>query len=172
MRAFVGIRVEPRPKILEVLEKLSRLEGVKSVGPENLHINLKFLGQVSDRELEKIKTALLGIRGFGGFTAPLKEVRAFPNNLKIHTIWIGAPSDKLISLAKLIDSELNKLGFGMEREYVPHLTLARVKKKVPEAGSLLGDYDFGTIDINEVELIESELGEQGPKYRTLMKVEL
>ncbi len=172
MRVFVAVRVNPRAKITELLKKLSGFDGVKAVEPENLHINLKFLGEVSDSEVEKIKDVIKVVRGFGYFTLQLKEVKAFPSNSRINVLWIGAHSDKLVRLMELIDTELNKLGFGREREYKPHVTLARVKKKIPEIGSFLGAYDFGTLDVKEIELIKSELGKDGPRYETIAKVEL
>lgn len=172
MRYFVAIRVDARPKIVDILTKLSKFEGVKAVEPENLHINLKFLGEVSDRELEKIKESLGAVRGFGSFTTQLSGVRAFPNNSKINVLWIGAHSDKLVGLMELIDLELNKLGFEREREYKPHVTLARVHRKISEIGAFLGAYDFGELEIRHIELIKSELGGNGPKYKTMVKVEL
>lgn len=172
MRVFIGIKVPVNEKIRRVLEELSKFKGLKIVEPENLHLNLKFLGEVEEKNIEDIKKVLEELKGFESFEVSLKGVGAFPNQDFIRVVWIGAKSDKLIKLAKLIDSELQSLGFTPEKDYVGHLTLARVKRKIPEVKALLSDEDFGTLKVEKVELIKSELKRSGPVYSIIYTVGL
>lgn len=174
MRVFIGIKIPPNDKILKVLESLKKFGGMKHVEPENIHICLKFLGEVDEEKIEDVKKVLDGLSGFGSFKIKLKSIGAFPSQNFIRVIWIGATSDKLISLAKLIDSELGMHGFRKEtREFTPHITLARVKKKpVEDIKQIFSDEEFGDFEAKEVELIQSMLKPTGPEYVTLHKVAL
>lgn len=172
MRVFIAVRVPLNEKIKRVLEELSKFKGIKTVKPQNLHINLKFLGEVEEDKIKEIKKILEELKGFGNFEVSLKSIDAFPNQNFVRVIWIGAKSDKLIRLAKLIDSELQNLGFIPGNKYTPHLTLARVKKKISKIKKIFSDEDFGKLKVEKVELIKSELKKSGPQYLTLHLVEL
>ena len=172
MRVFIGIKIPENNKILRVLESLKKFQEMKHVEPENIHICLKFLGEVDEERIADVKKVLDSLNGFGSFEIKLKSVGAFPNQNFIKVIWIGGVSDKLISLAKLIDSELGNLGFRKEtRKFVPHITLARVKKKPSEEiKQIFSDEEFGGFEAKEVELIQSMLKPTGPEYITIHKV--
>lgn len=174
MRVFIGIKIPPNDKILKVLESLKKFQGMKHVEPENVHICLKFLGEIDEERIIDVKKVLDSLNGFGSFEIKLKSVGAFPNQNFIKVIWIGAVSDKLISLAKLIDSELERFGFRKEtRKFVPHITLARVKKKpLDDIKQIFSDEEFGSFEAKEVELIQSMLKPTGPEYTIIHKVSL
>ena len=171
MRLFVAIEVEPNEKIRKTLLETKNL-GLRSVAEENLHINLKFLGEIEEGKIDEIKKALDSAQGFGNFEIELKGIGAFPNSNFIRVVWIGVTSDKLRALAKLIDGELSKVGFNKEKSYTPHVTLARVTKRVEGVKTLLCEEYFGKQVVKEVHLIKSELSPKGPKYEKIYSVRL
>jgi 2'-5' RNA ligase len=171
MRLFVGIRIEPNEKIRKALAEAKKL-GLRIVAEDNLHINLKFLGEVDEGQTEGIKNALDSAQGFGSFEVELKDIGAFPNASFIRVVWIGVKSDKVVALAKLIDGELARVGFNKETSYTPHVTLARVPRKVPGIDSLLSEENFGMQKVEEVHLMKSELSPKGPKYDKVYSVRL
>jgi len=171
MRLFVAIEIEPNDEIREILLKAKKL-GLRTVSENNLHINLKFLGEVDDSQIEGIKKALDSAAGFGKFDIELSGIGAFPGSGLIRVVWIGVKSDKVKALASLIDGELERLGFNKEKSYTPHITLARVPKRVNGLKELLGERDFGRQEIKDIHLIKSILMSEGPRYDKIHTVSL
>ncbi len=171
MRLFAAIGVEPNDRIRKMLSEAKGL-GLRTVAEDNLHINLKFLGEVDEGQIEGIKKALDTAAGFGGFDIGLSGMGAFPNPDFIRVIWIGVKSDKVSALADLIDCELERLGFNKEKSYTPHITLARVPKRVEGLKELLGERDFGRQEVKEIHLIRSTLAPEGPRYNRVHTVRL
>jgi len=171
MRLFAAVGIEPNEKIRKVLAEAKKL-GLRMVAEDNLHINLKFLGEVDESRMGGIKNALDSAKGFGSFGVELTGIGAFPNASFIRVVWIGVKSDKVVALAKLIDGELVRVGFNKETSYTPHVTLARVPRKVPGIVSLLSEENFGMQKVEEVHLMKSELSPEGPKYDKIYSVRL
>ncbi len=176
MRLFAGIRVPENDALRNVLNELQRHGELKCVEPGNLHINLKFLGEVDEQRVAGINAALDALSGFGGFEVSLRGIGAFPNNNFVRVLWAGAESERLVSLAKLADAELAGLGFKRGADYKAHVTLARVREKPGEwIKSVLSDNagrDFGTLSASEVLLIKSVLTGKGPQYEDIHRVKL
>ena len=171
MRLFAAIEIEPNEKIRKMLSEAKKL-GLRTVAENNLHINLKFLGEVDEGQTEGIKKALDSANGFGGFEIELTGIGAFPNADFIRVVWIGVKSDRVSALASLIDCELERLGFNKEKSYTPHITLARVPERVNGLKELLGERDFGRQEVKEIHLIKSALTPEGPRYDKIHTVKL
>lgn len=168
---FAAIEIEPNDRIRKILSEAGEL-GLRTVAEDNLHINLKFLGEVGEGQVEGIKKALDSAKGFGGFEIELAGVGAFPNADFIRVVWIGVKSDKVSALADLIDCELERLGFNKEKSYTPHITLARVPKRVEGLKELLGERDFGRQEVRKIHLMKSTLAPEGPRYDRVHTVRL
>jgi 2'-5' RNA ligase len=169
MRLFVAVQV---PK--ELREKIAGLgreiegDGIIPVKQQNMHITLKFIGEVQEKQLEDIKERLSKIK-FGGFRCAIKGVGVFPSENYIRVVWAGIESGgALESLAKEVISGLK--GHGDDDRFTAHLTIARVKKKT-DLGEFLEKHkeeDFGSFEVTHFELIESRLGgPKGPEYHTV-----
>src|SRR4051812_44732402 len=128
MRLFVALDIDQaiRERLAAYLAGLKKLvPSVKWVPPESLHVTLKFIGEFPEPRLDEVKRALATVGGqpfqltFGnvGFFAP-RSPRIF---------WAGIEAGyELKALAAAIDSALTPLGIPKEeRDYTPHLTLAR-----------------------------------------------
>ena len=158
-------------EIRQVLRQLQK-EYAKTVEEKNLHINLKFFGELSESDVERIKKVMDSVKA-EKFSAQLKCISAFPNKEYIRVLWIGVESPELEKIKEELDLKLEEKGFNKERDYIPHVTLARIKKK-PDPGikDIFTDKDFGMIDITEISLMSSTLAPEGPEYSVIHSVKL
>ena len=172
MRLFVAVDIseELREKIHPVLKAVSEISGVKAVERENLHITLKFLGEVSEARVVAISEALKKVE-FEPFEIYLKGFGFFPNERYARVAWIGVKEgeDRLKELADKVNAALKKVGFKSE-SFTAHVTVARVKKpegrKIVEVLSKLDD-DFGRMEVKDFRLKKSTLTSKGPIYEDI-----
>jgi 2'-5' RNA ligase len=179
MRCFIAIDMHT-PEVLECLEELSRLKAsLRIVAPENLHLTLRFLGEVGENLTRSIAAAMQeAFREFEPFEASLKGVGVFPSVRNMRVLWIGVERnrERLIEMQRSLEGELQKLGFQRDRRFHPHLTVARVKRR-GDAGlrdfvARHGNTDYGSVEVGEVQLKRSVLTPRGPVYTTLATCEL
>ena len=174
MRAFVAIFPPPelQAAVTGALETVQRLDDkVRWVRPENIHLTLKFLGNVQEETLGNLGAALEETcAGHKAFDIGLVRLGAFPSARRARILWIGvdAGSDQLRALAADLESALIPLGFEREkRAFTPHLTLGRVRSRPVNFDGLpttIGDLRFR---VWHIELIESTLSREGATYRTI-----
>ncbi len=148
-----------------------RIEGgVRWVRQENIHLTLKFLGEVSDETARGIPAAL------GKVTArhaPLElapsRFGGFPSKRKARVIWAGSKGDvhPLRDLAEDIEASLEILGFEREaRPFSPHFTLGRAKKR-PVKMEIESEPNIPAFEAKEMLLIKSETKKEGAIYTPL-----
>ncbi len=172
MRIFVAVFPPPevREKVLASARRLPSGDRVRWIRPENVHLTLKFLGDVEDEIMDYLCAALGEVcERHTPFDTRLEELGAFPSARRARILWvgIGAGSDRLRSLAADLDAALAPLGFEPEkRPYTPHLTLGRTRGR---PASFDPSYDVGSFGfrVRHVELTESTLTDKGAVYRTL-----
>jgi 2'-5' RNA ligase len=147
---------------------------IKSVESENLHITLKFLGEIMQHKLDEAIKIVNNIY-FTPFKAKIEEVGVFPNLRRPATIWAGVTegvSDVTIIFDEL-DLKLSKIGFERERRrFHPHLTICRIRSGTNRAQLIdellmVKDQVFGEIEVDKVVLKKSVLTPSGPIYTTL-----
>lgn len=171
-RLFVGIPLSEvlKSNFISLLEKLS-IPGVSPVSVQNLHLTVKFLGEVGDSRLEEIfKKLERVVKHHSPFSLELKNVGVFPNEKEVHTVWVGVDSNEMVSLMKETDQELDDIRHNEYKEEIPHLTLARVKVQNENLLKLLSYYQnlsFGIQDVTKICLFESKLTPNGPIYGLL-----
>ena len=172
MRAFVAVfpPLELRKQALVSARRLPSDDRVRWSRPENVHLTLKFLGNVQEEALNGLRAALGEVcAGHAPFDAVLEGVGAFPSERRARILWAGVNvgSARLRSLAADIDTALVPLGFEREkRTYVPHLTLGRVRGRPASFDPPAGVEDLG-FRVRHVELMESTLTTKGAIYRTV-----
>jgi len=131
MRCFVSIQLPENVK-KEILNEIEKLEKSgtcfgKFMNKDSLNISLKFLGELSEEEIEKTKQALREI-DFQRFTIETGDLEFLPNEEHVKIIWLKLNSETLEELKKQIDEVLFKYGFNRdEKEFIPHITLAKIK---------------------------------------------
>ncbi len=179
MRTFIAIEIPQniKEKIYEAFEKERKKEkGVKWVEKENLHITLKFLGEIDEgkvKEIEKILEEEIPLK-FKSFEAKLEELDGFPNFKNPRVLWIGvSPKEKIKEIFEFIEERIEEEKMGIEkevREFHPHITIARIKVK--------GKFSFErkkfdeNFKINRIALFKSDLRPEGPIYTLLKEVKL
>ncbi|MFH1821519.1 MAG: RNA 2',3'-cyclic phosphodiesterase [Methanobacteriota archaeon] len=182
-RAFVAIDIdeEVRNRIVAAQEQLGATGAdLKLVEPPNIHVTMKFLGDVPDKKLGEITEALTrGATGTDKFDIGVKGIGVFPNLNYIRVIWAGVDEgkDELVELQRKIEGELEKAGFRREGSFVPHLTIARVrtarqKDKLASFVNEMSSAEFGVTRSLAVELKQSTLTPKGPIYSTLANIKL
>ena len=178
MRLFIGIFLpeEILDYLYEVENKLKKNLPAKInwVSKKNLHLSIKFFGEISKDNLGLIKEKLNRIK-FKSFKVKLDQIGVFPNENYVRVIWIGLkPAGKMIELQQKIDSELLDL-FPKDQRFSAHLTLARVKfikDKDEFKKNLKLETNEKEFEINEFCLVKSELSKNGPRYEILEKFKL
>jgi 2'-5' RNA ligase len=184
MRTFiaVGISSEAREKIAQIQVELRKGDtDVKWVEPKNLHITLKFLGEVSEDKLSGvIEKTKLAASGISNFRVHLSGLGTFPNLRSPRVVWVGVSEGKteLKNLSERIEENLSYLGFAKEkREFSAHLTIGRVrsprgKGKLAKKIEDLERCDVGEFSVDKVLVMESQLSSKGPTYRIIEEVNL
>ena len=173
MRLFVAVELNEKVigNIISIQDRLSSKDfDLKLVEPENLHLTLKFLGEVENRS-EQIEKLVSGcVKDFPEFTLSFHGIGYFGSQERMKVIWAGVKegNEEYIKLAKKLDSCLSFIR-EEEHEPSPHLTIARVKsgRNVHELARevrSLADVKLGESRVKEVKLKQSVLTPQGPIY--------
>jgi 2'-5' RNA ligase len=188
IRSFIAIELPQELKLAlaRLQEKLKSAGNapVKWVDPGNIHVTLKFLGDVSAEITGKITSALEeAVRGTRPFNIEVSGIGVFPNMRRVQIVWVGLAGEleKLGQLQQRIETGLIPLGFKAEsRSFTPHLTLARVRDYAgpderQKLGQLIAGMSFDTkykIDVNAIHLMRSQLTREGPIYSRISTVAL
>ncbi len=177
VRLFVAVDVDDkiRDKICQMEGILKKYRGLKTVEKRNIHFTLKFLGEVPGSRINAIKRGLSEI-AMQPFGVHIKGIGFFPNQNRIRVVWIGIGegSAEMGRLAMAIDDRMKSLGFRKEKEFVPHATVARIKKITPEERDRLlkelkgFEDDFGWMQVRDFRLKKSTLTQKGPVYEDLV----
>jgi len=172
MRLFVAVHVPDALKEkLAALGKEIEQDGIRFVKPGNMHLTLKFIGEVDEGEAPEIEEKLRAI-SFAPISCSLKGIGVFPNENYIRVVWAGCESGgKLEALAKDVMDALH--GYGDSRPFSAHLTIARVKRKLGLKDFLQKHKDdvFGDFEAKEFHLIKSVLKPGGPEYSAVARFE-
>ncbi len=180
LRLFVAL-----PLMAEVIANLARLqkelrplaEGASWTAPEKIHLTLRFLGDVDVARLDDLQERL---RTTCASQSSLNLRAAGVGHFNGRVLWVGVRGEleRLQSLADAAASACESIGaHEEERDFHPHLTLARIKRPLRDAEmnralSRRADADFGSWHAERVELIRSELASDGTRYTRLAEFSL
>lgn len=179
IRAFVAIELPTNIK--EELAKIQaalKVPGVMArwVDPNSIHLTLKFLGGIRQEQLSPIKEALSAAAGYSApFSISLARPGVFPSLARPRVLWVGVEdrSGALQGLQRHIEEGLKGLGFEPEeREYSPHLTLARInevrgKGDLQRAVNSIVMSAMEPMPVNHFNLMQSDLKPSGAVYTVL-----
>lgn len=168
-RLFVAIDLPDSLKA-EISELIAYgMPGVAWVDSKQLHLSLRFIGEVDEQVLDQLITCLLKIHQ-QPFILKLKGVGTFPQGKSPRVIWAGVEkNDLLVQLHHKIEHQINSIGIkGEHRKFHPHVTMGRVKSnKIKRMGDYLAHYDLFRSEPFHVEyfsLFSSLLTPSGAKY--------
>ena len=183
-RVFIAVPLSDEIKkgLGEVIVNLRETGAdIKCVRPENVHLTLKFLGQVEEMKLTNIKKSMgNALQNITTFDIILSGVGAFPGKNSPRVVWVGvkAGGEQLCEIHDRIEEDLAAAGFEKEtRKYHSHLTLARVKsarnrKALISWLELNENLNAGSMRASEIVLMESRLKREGAEYLPLEVVTL
>ena len=182
-RTFIAIKINPKAKLLEAYTKLRnelKNEKIKWVDGDNFHVTLFFLGETSEEQISIVKGMLDKlITSHEAFEMNLQGLGVFKNIHKPRVLWAGIRNyEPLKEIKESLDHEMKDLGFTPDnREFKPHLTLARIKwiedkNKLEHLILEHQDEDFQKTAIEQVIFYESTLKQTGPVYTPIGKFPL
>lgn len=181
IRSFIAIDIEDPATIAAITRLEASLQAtganLKLVDPRNIHLTLRFLGNVASPRLAEIQERLDDIV-FNPFQATVKGVGVFPSQRRVNVVWIAFETGHLeiIDLYQQVNTRLVECGFQPERRrFSPHITIARVRSgrnRVQLVEAIVADQatTFGTFQVDALKLKKSVLTPQGPIYTTLHTV--
>lgn len=176
MRLFTAIDLPQEALLrLERLVAALRPEALIKWSPlDNLHITTKFIGEWQESRLEELNEALLEVAPRKSFEIELKDLGWFPNERSPRVLWAGVHGgEPLKTLARETDERLSALGVSRdEREFSPHLTLARIKNPVPlrslrQKVQEMQPAALGIFEVSRFALFRSDPGSNASIYRKL-----
>ena len=173
MRTFVAVfppqRV--REKLFHAARDLPASKDFRLIGPEKLHLTLKFLDNVAEDDLSRVTRALRPLRErHEPFEVSTSGFGAFPSERRIRILWAGVEegSKSLGEVAQTVEDLLEPAGFGREeRPYVPHLTLGRTRGRQAKLEVASVSPPALRFTLSSVDLVESVPGEGGITYSVL-----
>jgi len=176
MRLFIAAELpEEVKKYLFSLQREigSTLAKINWVHKKNLHLTLKFLGDISGSLVEDIKNRISGVE-FKKFVVHTSGIGVFPSESFVRVVWVGLePQGKIVELQQKVDEALLDIFHG-EQKFQAHLTLGRAKfiKKKREFIERIKNLKVRPVkvEISEIKLIESELTKDGPIYKEIFSV--
>lgn len=186
MRTFIAIELPQ-----EIKSALSRLQeelkacgaDVKWVEPENIHLTLKFLGEVDDKKLEKIVGAMDEAAAENtGFQAGISSLGGFPKIDYLRVIWVGIDkgAKETEQIAKGLEEKIAKIGIPKEaRPFSSHITIGRTRSPVNRDKLIQSLKDKADLEdekmdfpVTKIALFKSTLTPKGPLYETLKEISL
>lgn len=168
IRLFTAIELPESVRVRLTLLQ-GGVPGARWSPSENLHLTLRFIGEVDEAQANDIDDMLAAIRA-PAFDLTLKGTGEFGGR-DPHALWIGvAPSEALMRLAAKIESALQRMGLPAEtRKYAPHVTLARLRDapiaKVRDFLSAHASFDSGAFAVRRFALFSSYPSSNGSLYR-------
>jgi 2'-5' RNA ligase len=181
IRSFLAFDMDSE----SVLNRLTDVQGLlvrsgadlKVVEPKNIHITVRFLGNVTPDMVEEVFEGMKRVQ-FVPFDVKVCGVGAFPDVRYPRVVWAGITdgADKLRGIFSQLEPHLRSLGFAPDSKgFSPHLTIARVRsgRNKAELARLISEnaeYEFGTVRAACLRLKRSDLTPKGPIYSTLKEV--
>lgn len=176
VRAFVALELESRLRtaLADLQSQLRpRLGRVRLVRAEGIHLTLRFLGETSPVQIERLRSALAAAAA----ECPATEARAaglstFPERGSPRVLWLGLEvAAPVLDLQTACEQAARTAGFSPEsRPFRAHLTLGRWRDRVPRPE--LPAVDLGTTRLETLSLFQSDLGSDGAVYTPLARFRL
>ena len=178
IRAFIAVTIDTQVvrEISDAMIQLRRaLPEVRWVTPEQIHLTVKFLGDIEPSQVEPIANALeQALKLFPQFTINAKGLGVFPAARHPRVLWVGLEGAELIKLAADVEAALEPIGFLPEaRSFQPHLTIGRWRRLDGPAKNLAQElerwknHDYGASRVQALTFFQSVLKPDGALHQPL-----
>jgi 2'-5' RNA ligase len=184
MRCFIAIELprEIQERLAELQDELRlQVHGATWARSEQIHLTVKFLGDVRDADVTRaIESAAAVIGRYAPFDLTVAGAGCFPPHGPARVLWVGMPSPPMELLTCQKELEQAMAGFGIppeNRPYHPHLTLGRVKdfhagREARAAMEAVAAFDAGGFAATEMVMFQSMLQRSGPIYTVIGRMPL
>ena len=182
IRAFLAIDLDDdlKPKINKIIKEFKQIDTkIKYVELTNLHLTLKFFGDIDTNGLKLLEDAIANVVSeFEPFKINISGCGSFPNNNHIKVIWVGIEDDSILKdLHDKLDKEFARIGFDKDRKFSTHLTIGRMKSaknkdKVKSTIEEFSNFEIGEMEVSQISLKKSTLTPRGPIYEDISIFEL
>ena len=181
IRCFIAFDMSNNEVLRELRDAQNKLRNtgadLKIVKPENIHITMRFLGNILPDMVNRIYNEIEQV-SFTPFDADIQNVGTFPTAKRPRVVWAGIQegATELKAISNQIELRLQKLEFKRDaRSFSPHITIARVRTgrnrvELIHCIEELKDYKFGAVRIECLRLKKSQLTPKGPIYSTLKEI--
>lgn len=174
-RLFIAIR-PPAPVRAAMIEEMHGVEGARWQDDDQLHLTLRYIGEVDRHRANDLAEALTAIH-FDQFEIHARGTGAFERKAKVHTLWAGiTPCEPLERLQARVERACQAIGLPPEtRKFAPHITLARLNMACGPVTPFLartGDTEFGCWQATDFGLYESHLHHEGSRYESVARYAL
>lgn len=180
VRTFIAVDLDEerlKSELMDFQDKLLSIGAdVKLVAPSNIHVTLRFLGEVEEDVVQKVIDLLKEVT-FRPFDSELRGVGVFPSISHMNVIWVAMKKgeEELNRIVETIEPGLQRIGIPKDRKgFSPHITVARVRtsRNKQQTAKLLEDLsgkDFGSMRVEQIRVKKSILTPGGPVYSTLFE---
>lgn len=187
MRIFIAIELpkEIKDTLAKLQDKLKNTGAdVKWIEPDNIHLTLKFLGEIDEQKLDKIKSILENIaKEQNQFYIRISSIGAFPKISSPRIIWAGIDkgNSETKEIVKLLEGKIEKIGIPKEnRPFSSHITIARTRsgfnpdKLFEELKNFENNFEMKDTQfkVTKITLFKSTLTPKGPFYEALKEINL
>ncbi len=171
MRLFIAIEIPEEVKRILIDAQRKIVFPGKATNVSDFHLTLKFLGEVDEKKVNAVVSELSKI-SFSKFDVHLSGVGVFPDRNAARVMWVGIePHKEIMELQSKVDGATRKLGFELDNNFHPHLTLSRIKfiddKKLFLAALDAAKIQEARFSVSSFKLIKSTLTSKGPIYEVL-----
>jgi 2'-5' RNA ligase len=188
LRAFIAIEIPPNIQVA-IEKQTTRLrqalgdETVRWIPAQNMHLTLKFLGDIASSHVDFLKQLLTREATLHSqFDLQIGGLGSYPTSRRPRILWVGLhiPAE-LVALQKSIETGTTRLGYEQEeRDFAPHLTIGRVRQNaspadLPKIRAAMDNIQLGNIGtarVDSVHLFKSELQPNGSVYTKLFSAPL
>jgi 2'-5' RNA ligase len=181
-RLFIAVEIEDRSVLSRIIEVRNQIMGLgidaKPVEDENIHLTLRFLGDVEENLIPSIERAMEPLASIPPFKMRVRGVGVFPDLRSPRVVWVGVGegSEMLRSMRGILDRGLRGLKiYEGEHSFTPHITIARVRGRanIDKLSMYVEenmDLDLGFSSVTRVVLKRSFLTPRGPIYSDVRRV--
>lgn len=169
LRAFLAIPLDDSvlDSIASIQQRLQAgLPDVRWTRRENLHLTLRFFGDIAEEDLEKASKIVVSVGSlFAPFPLHIGQIGAFPSPDRARIVWLGVQSPDLTALYRSLQRQFAAAGFPTEhRRFRPHITIGRSRRGTGRILSQQQDTVAGTMEVSELILYESRLQATGAEH--------
>ena len=177
IRVFVSIEIPDKTSLDGPLGYLRAVKGVRTSPPEQIHITLRFIGDVDESKVDVIGDCVArAVQDKGPFRIRVAGAGAFPKRDRPSVVWIGAsPQNEMAAIADGIGRNLRDAGVDFDsKPFKSHITVGRCREPVDLSGfyERFSDLEFTEFECSEILVMRSVLGPKGAKHTVLRRIRL